>query len=125
MYKESIDNCKGIFINENEFRRQIKLFASPKSLIARKHFALGMTIIGVNKIHESHAHDSNEEIVLVYEGKGIAKIGEKQINIEKGDLIGIEKKESHKFINDGCSELKLLWIYSPPGEADEKFLLVK
>lgn len=123
MIKYSIDSKKGIFINKNKYIREIKLFTSPKSEIKREDFALGMTIIGVNKRHEVHAHVENKEIIVVYEGIGEAIIDGNIVSIEKDDIIEIEKNESHGFINTGNKELKLLWIYSPPGVADEKFFV--
>lgn len=122
MERLSIEEKKGVFINEDINRREVKLFASPKSKIKRD-FAIGMTIIKPGKVHEPHEHDKNQEIVVVYEGKGIASIGEKTFAIEKGDLISIEYNETHCFENNSNENLKLLWIYSPSGLADEKFII--
>lgn len=123
MKKTSIYQEKGVFINEGINRREIKLLASPKSKIKRDDFAMGLTIIEPGKIHEAHEHNSNEEIVFVYEGKGIANIGDISTSVEKGDLIGIDYNEAHSFTNTGDEDLVLLWVYSPPGIADEKFYI--
>ena len=41
--------------------------------------------------------------------------------MQQGDLIAIEKGEPHQFRNTGAEQLRLLWIYSPPGP-EKKFL---
>jgi len=122
MQRLNIDEIPGTVINQGINQREVKLLASPNSQISREGFALGVTIVGAGKIHEEHAHDQNEEIVVILQGKGTAFIGGNEITVKTGDVLGINKLEGHKFINTDTSELQLLWIYSPPGVAEEKFL---
>ena len=44
-----------------------------------------------------------------------------EVQVQQGDLIAIEKGEPHQFRNTGAEQLRLLWIYSPPGP-EKKFL---
>ena len=123
MEKISISEKRGIIYNEGIHQREIILYASPKSKIKRDDFALGLTIIKSNKVHEFHKHDKNQEIVIVYDGKGMATIGDDSFEIERGDLISIDYDEKHSFTNNENEDLKLLWVYSPAGLADEKVLI--
>lgn len=122
MKKYPMELHQGTIIGEDEFRREVKLFTSPKSLIETPDFALGMTVIKPGKKHEAHAHDGNQEVMIIYEGTGLAIINDVETAICKGDIISVEKSEPHGFINTGEDNLKILWIYYPPGAADGKFL---
>lgn len=122
MKKFPIELHKGTIIGENEFRREVKLFTSPKSLIETPDFALGMTVIEPGQKHESHAHDANQEVMIIYEGSGIAIIDNVETKVCKGDVISVAKNESHGFVNTGEENLEIIWIYYPPGVADKKFL---
>lgn len=123
MVKFNLEEKEGTFIGEGITRREVKLFSSPNSPIATEDFALGMTIIDPGQEHEIHEHECNSEIQVIYEGQGIMKSGEQRIPIEKGQIIGLDTLEPHGFINTGKTPLKILWIYYPPGLAEEKFLI--
>lgn len=122
MKKFPLELHKGTIIGADEFRREVKLFTSPKSLVETQDFALGMTIIEPGQKHEVHGHDGNQEVMVIYEGKGMAVIDDVEVAICKGDIISVGKNETHGFMNTGEDDLKILWVYYPPGVADEKFL---
>ena len=82
-----------------------------------------MTVIEAGQEHEIHEHALNSEVQLIYEGSGIMRTGREEIPVEKGDVIGLVTDEPHGFVNTGSGPLKILWIYYPPGLAEEKFLV--
>ena len=118
---------KGIKIGEGMNEREVKLFASPKSEIRREDFELGLTIIKPGQVHEMHNHTDNQEIIYVNKGDGIAVVenykGTHEFRIRENDILSLDYNESHSFINDGKMDLELLWIYSPSGLAEGKFLI--
>lgn len=122
MKKFSLSEKKGVFICKDEYYREVKLFASPNSEISAETFALGMTVIEPGKRHEEHVHDTNKEIMVIYEGEGILLSKGEKIHVKKDDVMGFDYNEPHGFINTGDVPLKILWIYHPPGLAEEKFL---
>ena len=73
--------------------------------------------------HEEHEHDANKEIMVIYDGEGQLLSNGIVLNVQKGDIMGFDFNEPHGFINIGTTPLKILWIYHPPGVADEKFLV--
>lgn len=120
----SIEQKKGVYIGEDVTRREVKLFSSPNSSVSSEHFALGMTIVESGQEHEIHEHDCNQEIVIVYSGEGHVRNGENnEVAIKKGDILSFEYNDPHGFINDSDEDLMLLWIYYPPGLAEQKFLI--
>jgi mannose-6-phosphate isomerase-like protein (cupin superfamily) len=112
----SIDDIKGKEINSGTInQRRIKLLASPKSPAKRDEYSCGMAIIPAGHVHEPHAHDASEELIYVVSGTGVAKVGGNEFTVGSGQMIAIDKGEAHQFFNTGPDELRLLWIYSPPG----------
>ncbi|WP_130861171.1 cupin domain-containing protein [Bacilliculturomica massiliensis] len=125
MVKFKLDELPGTFIGEGQTRREVKLFSSPNSDIATEHFALGMTIIEPGQEHEVHEHELNSEVQVIYAGAGVMRTRDGEIPVEKGDVIGLATEEPHGFANTGAEALKILWVYYPPGLAEEKFLIRK
>jgi mannose-6-phosphate isomerase-like protein (cupin superfamily) len=118
---------EGMIIGDGINEREIKLYASPESDISRENFALGLTIIKPGQVHETHSHIGNQEIIYVNKGDGIAIVenykGTHEFRIRENHILSLDYNEAHSFINDGKEDLELLWIYSPSGVADEKFLI--
>jgi uncharacterized cupin superfamily protein len=58
--------------------------------------AVGMSRVGVhlvrvepgNKTTEFHFHHQEEEFIYILSGKGIAEIGDKQVEVQAGDFMG-------------------------------------
>ena len=123
MVKHKLLEKPGKFIGENEYHREVKLYASPNSSIYAENFAVGMTIIYPGHKHEEHEHDTNREIMIIYEGKGILTTRGQEIFVEAGDILGFDFNEPHGFINTEDVPLRIIWIYHPPGLAEEKFLI--
>lgn len=123
MIRFEIEKKKGTFIGQGKYHREVKLFSSSKSEISTEKFALGMTIIEPGQWHEEHEHDANQEIMLIYEGTGILTSNGEEFQVKKGDIFSFEYNEAHGFRNTGTTALKILWIYHPPGVAEEKFLV--
>ncbi len=56
-----------------------------------------------------HYHAANEEAIYVLEGDGALRIGDKEIQISKGDYITCPAgKEEHQIINSSDKELRYL-----------------
>jgi quercetin dioxygenase-like cupin family protein len=115
-----LDEVAGVTINQQINERRIKLLASPVSDVRREQFSVGVSIVEPGKVHEEHAHDGSEELIVVIGGEGWAKIAGQEFAIGYGSVIDIDRGEPHGFVNTGRSPLVLLWIYDPPG-AERKF----
>ena len=59
-------------------------------------------------------HQESDQWLYVIAGDGEAKIGGKSVKIKAGDLLLIEKGETHEIINGGDAPLKTFNIYAPP-----------
>ncbi len=123
MQKFDIYSFPGLERGEDIFTRVNKLLASPNSKISSPDFALGVVIMEPGRGHEIHTH-SNKEICVVLEGRAhlYQEEGGEGILLQKGDFFGFDHNEPHGFMNIGDETFYMLWIYYPPGQAEEKFL---
>lgn len=55
-----------------------------------------------------HEHGNNEELYIILEGRGIMTIGQKEIVVDKGDVIKNPPYGGHGLINDSDDHLDLL-----------------
>lgn len=85
------------------------LGGTDRSQIAEMVLGPGESTGGPNNLHK----DSDQWLYVV-SGQGKAEIDGKEVGFKKGDIILIEKGETHKIINDGKNPLKTFNIYAPP-----------
>jgi quercetin dioxygenase-like cupin family protein len=86
-------------------------------VLGSKHVALGFTVYPVGEKGAPHLH-TGEETIFILEGKAKVSDMKKQQTLEPGDVVYLPPDETHTMENAGESELRFLWIYTPPG--DEK-----
>jgi len=96
------------------YKRTLKVLLSPK-INRTRNLALGMTILESGNSSSPHTHDTEEEIWFVLSGTGHARVAEETIPIENGTAIYIPPKQTHQLINDGKEQMRVLWVFSPPG----------
>jgi mannose-6-phosphate isomerase-like protein (cupin superfamily) len=66
----------------------------------------------------NHAHQRNDEMLFVYEGTGHALIDGKTYPLAPGALIAVGRFVEHKITNDGPGQMKMFWVFAPPGLED-------
>ena len=65
-----------------------------------------------------HAHAEHEELILVYEGQGIADIEGEPHPMQPGTTLYLAAQEKHKFTNTGDGPLRFFWVLMPGGLSD-------
>jgi mannose-6-phosphate isomerase-like protein (cupin superfamily) len=58
-------------------------------------------------------HPGSDQILIVMEGRGHAKIDNKTVELEEGDVLVIKAGEKHQVIADGAVSLHTMNVYSP------------
>lgn len=69
--------------------------------------------IVIKKEVKGHKHLHHSEQVMVIEGEGSMVLGDKILNIKKGDVIFIPKNTVHSVKNTGIVPLKVLSVQAP------------
>lgn len=84
--------------------------------------ASGFVII-IKKEVKLHKHLQHSEHVIVLEGEGKMRVGEKEFTIKKNDIIFIPKNTPHKVITTSKKPLKVISIQSPYFDGKDRVIL--
>src|SRR5688572_4432557 len=79
------------------------------------HLSAGVQVLEPGAHVRNHAHQRNEELLFVYEGRGRCLIEGKECALEPGALIVVGRNIEHKIFNDGPGQMKMFWVFTPPG----------
>jgi mannose-6-phosphate isomerase-like protein (cupin superfamily) len=55
-----------------------------------------------------HAHDFTDEIFYIVDNSAIMIVGDEEFEVNPGDVICVDKKESHGFRNESDKEFKMI-----------------
>ena len=72
---------------------------------------------------KAHKHVWHSEQVYVIQGKGVMRLGDKNISIQSGDLIFIPKNTIHAVTSTGDVPLKVLSIQSPLFDGSDRVMI--
>ena len=78
-------------------------------------FSVGLQYIDPGCALRDHGHQSNDEILFVWEGEGTAYVNGEAHKVKPGSMIYVGRYVKHGFVNDGPGQLKLMWVITPPG----------
>jgi transcriptional regulator with XRE-family HTH domain len=93
-------------------REWVDEFLTPRS--ARK-LQINMTEISAGHgITEPYSHDSDEECILVLEGRLTMTANGDRYELEDGDALLINPRLPHSFLNPGPDRARVLWVMTPP-----------
>lgn len=66
-----------------------------------------------------HFHKKRECLFIIISGKAIAKIDDRQVPVEAGDIMYLAAGEKHTITNESDEEFRFMEFYTnPPHEAD-------
>jgi quercetin dioxygenase-like cupin family protein len=80
--------------------------------------AMGVQVIAPGGYVREHSHTPNQEILFCFEGKGTILVDGVPHPFVPGTTVYAGPGVKHKIINDGPGDLKMTWIYLPPGLDD-------
>ena len=96
----------------NGFVRNI---LSARALGAAADFSLGAQTVAPNSFIREHTHAREEEIIVVIEGRGIARIEGVDHPIETGSAVFVGRNRRHHFLNPHPEPMTFLWVLLPGG----------
>jgi uncharacterized cupin superfamily protein len=80
--------------------------------IGARQLGCSLAVVAPGKrAYPFHAHHVNEELVVILEGAGVVRIGEREHPIRKGDVIAFPaggRETAHQIINTSGAELRYL-----------------
>lgn len=93
----------------------VELGVSDRNHPAITNFDTGTQTVSPDCFVREHQHDEHEELILVYEGRGIAEIAGKEHPMQPGTTLYLGPGCRHKFVNTGDSDLRFFWVLMPGG----------
>lgn len=78
-------------------------------------FSMGTQVMPPGCHVRSHGHARNDEILFFYEGTGRCVIDGQTCAIEPGTTVVLGRYVEHSIHNDGATDMKFFWVFSPPG----------
>ena len=79
------------------------------------NFSIGTQTVAPGCFVREHTHAREEEIIVVLEGRGVARIDGVEHALEKGSAVFVDKKRLHHFLNPHDEPMTFLWILLPGG----------
>jgi mannose-6-phosphate isomerase-like protein (cupin superfamily) len=81
-------------------------------------FSAGIQVLPPGCHVREHGHRQNHELIFVYEGTGTVTIEGETRAISAGSTILFGRFARHRIDNTGKVDMKLFWVFAPPGLED-------
>ena len=101
-------HIRGMALTNDAFRRVVHTGAHEQIVVMtlRAREAIG-----------AESHPDTDQLFIVVEGSGEARIGEHSLEMIPGDLVFVEAGMRHDIINRSAMPLRLITVYAPPAHA--------
>jgi transcriptional regulator with XRE-family HTH domain len=95
-------------------KRQWRDYLLTPNLTGKLQVILSVIEPGGGSGEEPYAHDSDEECVVILQGRLEFWVGSEGYLLEEGDSIVFESRMPHRNRNPGPGQAEVLWITTPP-----------
>ncbi len=75
--------------------------------------------------HKKHVHADAEEVLYILSGKGLSGIGDKEMEMSKGDTMFIPRGAVHWFYNPFDEPVEMIFIYTKPSLQSAGYKIVE
>jgi len=69
--------------------------------------------------HDIHRHPNAEEFEYLVSGRGIARVGDADVELGPGEVVFVPKNDYHGFENTGDEPVFMIWGYAGAASLDE------
>lgn len=81
-------------------------------------FSSGIQVLPPGCHVREHGHRQNHELIFIYEGMGTVTIDGKTTPLMPGSTVLFGRYARHRIDNTGSTDMKLFWVFTPPGLED-------
>ncbi|MEM6909622.1 MAG: cupin domain-containing protein [Pseudomonadota bacterium] len=78
-------------------------------------FSSGIQVMPPGCEVREHGHRQNHELIFIYEGTGYVEIDGERTDIEPEATVLFARNCYHRIVNTGDTDLRMFWVYLPPG----------
>ena len=82
---------------------------------ASNHFSMGTQHVRPGGTLSAHAHERNEELKFIAQGRGYAMVDGVRHPVEPGTILYTGRWVTHEFHNESDDDLVVVWTFLPPG----------
>ncbi len=81
-------------------------------------FSSGIQVIAPGSYIREHQHGIEQELLFFFEGKGTVVVNGVDHPVVPGTTVYAGPGNSHKIVNEGTTDLKMMWVLMPGGLED-------
>lgn len=81
-------------------------------------FSSGIQVMPPGGEVREHGHKQNHELVFVYEGTGFVEIDGERTELQAESTVLFARNTVHRVVNSGDTDMKMFWVFFPPGLED-------
>ena len=81
-------------------------------------FSSGIQVMPPGCEVREHGHKQNHELVFIYEGTGFVEIDGEVTELKPESTVLFARNCVHRIVNTGDTDMKLFWVFMPPGLED-------
>lgn len=81
-------------------------------------FSSGIQVMPPGCEVREHGHKQNHELVFIYEGTGFVEIDGDVTELKPETTVLFARNCVHRIVNTGDTDMKLFWVFMPPGLED-------
>jgi len=95
-------------------RGYVTLKLTPENM-PNTNFTSGVQVLPPGYEVREHGHQQNHELIFIYEGSGRVEIEGESYDAVPGTTVLFGRYARHVIENTGDVDMKLFWVYMPPG----------
>ena len=90
-----------------------------RDTVGAEHSVFGITVFPPGSKHDIHRHPNAEEFEYLVSGRGIARVGDTDVELGPGEVVFVPKNDYHGFENTGDEPVFMIWGYAGAASLDE------
>jgi gentisate 1,2-dioxygenase len=98
-------------------RGYVTMKLTPETM-AYDTFSSGIQLLPPGCEVREHGHQQNHELVFIYEGTGFVEIDGAVTALAPESTVLFARNCVHRLVNTGPTDMKLFWVFLPPGLED-------
>ena len=90
-----------------------------RETVGAEHSVFGITVFPPGSKHDIHRHPNAEEFEYLVSGRGIARVGDADVELGPGEVVFVPTNDYHGFENTGDEPVFMIWGYAGAANLDE------
>jgi quercetin dioxygenase-like cupin family protein len=90
-----------------------------RETVGSEQSVFGITVFPPGSKHDIHRHPNAEEFEYLVSGRGIARVGDADVELGPGEVVFVPKNDYHGFENTGAEPVVMIWGYAGAASLDE------